>query len=495
MSLITSSLLRDELLDGVLITRKDVPAHWLSEKYVHHAIALSHDIADTRYFLGTQVVATRDDIRQLSYFLVLEKEVLYLVTTSLGEIKTKLPIHKGEVRRATLCLNNFSGKPSCLYSIKHPDGTYGLFLNGVELQTSSNDIDFPFMAWSQEPKGHIPMGEPSFGLISYKCRTTGKLFIRSVDVTHNIGTEQELSVPACLGGADFAIHENNILLHVDSINGNNLLPLLASSSDQGHTFSAFAPVDLNGFQPDAIIPAASPIARDFHGNFHVPVAALKDGFQHLFDVHCGDAVEAMVLNSNGYGYNLLVFPKNAALTDTLGKGDGITDGIGIIATTIVEGKLLISNSQAGGFHYPKERAVNHDMTQMFAFRATECCYTRAQTANMVSMDYLFIESNDEGDPISNSLWLETWDMPLPQPQLVATANENTVTLRIEKDAWFENGKTTFSFSDPRVQIVDVRFINSREVVISCDRNSLVDQTISFDMKNFYYWHQGSAIIQ
>jgi hypothetical protein len=38
-SLNTASLLRDELLDGIFITRKDIAAHWLSEKHVHHAIA------------------------------------------------------------------------------------------------------------------------------------------------------------------------------------------------------------------------------------------------------------------------------------------------------------------------------------------------------------------------------------------------------------------------------------------------------------------------
>src|SRR5260221_11367048 len=103
----------------------------------------------------------------------------------------------------------------------------------------------------------------------------------------------------------------------------------------------------------------------------------------------------MVLDEKGFGYNLLVFPKSPAQAGLLWKGNGVTDGIGIIATTIAEGKLLISNSQTGGFLYPPERTVNYDMTLMFAFRATECCYTRAQSANMVSMDYLFIESNDD----------------------------------------------------------------------------------------------------
>lgn len=494
MSLATSSLLTDELLDGFSIIRKDIAAHWISEKHVHHAIALSHNVQNTSSFLGSQVVATRDDIRQLSHFLVTEPNVLYLITTELGEIKTKQAEYDGSVRRAHLCLNNFAGLPSCLYVVHKNTTSYALFLNGAELQTSSSDIDFPFMAWSQEPKGRVPMGPPAFGLLAYKCRSTGKLFIRSVESSGSVDVERSLASPPCVGGVDFAIHNDEILLHIDAVVSGSLVPMVASSLDRGITFSAFTPVDLNGFQPDAIIPAASPIARDYHGNFHIPVAALKDGNQHLFDVHGGDAVETMVLDGKGYGYNLLVFPKAPIMTDLQGRGDGLTDGIGIIATTIVDGRLMISNSQSGGFHYPKERAVNHDMTKMFAFRATECCYTRAQNANMVSMDYLFIETNDDGDPLSNSLWLETWDMPLPQPLLNAVAQGNTVTVKIEKDAWFENGKTSFTLSDPRILIADVKFVDGREAIVTCDSSDLIGKTIKFDMKNFYYWHQGIAII-
>ncbi|UVL48316.1 hypothetical protein LOY57_11130 [Pseudomonas moraviensis] len=494
LSLSASALLRDELLDGISITRKDIPAHWVSEKYVHHAISLSHRIENTRFFLGPQIVATRDDIRQLSHFLVMESDALYLITTELGVIKTKLVVQEGEVRRATICLNNYSGKVSCLYCLKKSDGSYGLYLDSAELKTLSSDLDFPFMAWSQEPKGNVPMAEPSFGLITYKCRSSGKMFVRSMDVSGRVAPERELSDQLVLGGADFAIHENQVMLHVDSMFDGELIPNFAISVDQGNNFSAFSPVDLNGFKPDLVIPTSSPVARDYHGNFHIPIAVMKDGRQHLFDVHGGDAVEAMVLDGRGFGYNLLVFPKSPKATDILGKGDGVTDGIGIIATTISEGKLYISNSQAGGYHYPMERAVNHDMTQMFAFRATECCYTRAQNANMVSMDYLFLESNDDGDPLSNSLWLETWDMPLPQPELVASSVGGIAIVKIIKDAWFESGKTTFVFSDPKVNILDIKFIDGREVEIATDAANLTGMKVTFDMRNFYYWHQGSALI-
>lgn len=258
--------------------------------------------------------------------------------------------------------------------------------------------------------------------------------------------------------------------------------------------SAFLPLDLQGLEADAILPAASPISRDYHGNFHIPIAAVKDGCQRLMDVHGADVTEAMALKGEGYGYSLLVFPKRPPDNDILGRGNGLTDGIGIIATTIADGKLMISNSQTGGHLYPKERYVNHGMAKMFAFRATECCYTRAQSANMVSMDYLFVESNDEGDPVSSTLWLETWDMPLPLPVLSAEASGNMIVVKILQDAWFEIGKTTFKLSDPAINIRSVAFTSDREAEIVCDSSDLTGKIIHFDMKSFLYWHAGDALI-
>lgn len=495
-SLRSPSLLRDELLDGIPITRRDIAAHWINENTVHRAVALSHRIEDTRSFLGAQVVATRDDIRQLSHFIVIEPDSLLLITTSLGEIIEKRTVHAGRVRRAHLCLDIFSGIPHCLYVAQADANKYCLCLNGQEIATSSDDLDFPFMAWSQAAKGHVPMSPTKYGVISYKCRATGKLFVRSIDASGSVAAERELVAPTCIGGADFAIHDDDILFHIDAVADARLVPMTATSSDGGVSISGFKPVDLAGFSPDAIAPSASPIARDHLGNFHVPIAALKDGRQHLLDVHSDHVVEAMVLEGQGYGYNLLVFPKKPDTNiSALGRGDGLTDGVGIIATTIAEGRLMISNSQAGGFHYPKERCVNHEMAQMFAFRATECCYTRAQTANMVSMDYIFIESNHDGDPLSNTLWLETWDMPLPMPAISASSNGSTVRIKIEKDGWFERGKTTFKISDPKVNILAVDIVDGRNAILTCDRSELTGNTVTFDMKNFYYWHSGSTEIK
>ena len=489
--------LSDALLDGITLQRRDVAAHWIEENYVHRAVALSRNIANTKYFLGAQVVVTRDDIRQLSHFAVVEPDETFLVTAELGAIKTKTSIHMGEVRRIHICLDNFTGIVHAVLAGKMEADKYSLFLNSQPIATTSANVDFPFMAFAQPAKGRVATSPSPYALLSYKCRDTGAIFLRHI-VDPNVQTrpsdEFRVAAPECLGGLDFAIHGDTVFFHVDALVDGKIVTMKALSSDRGQTISAFEPVDLAGFKPDTILPTASPVTRDYQGNFHLPVATLKDGKQHLLDVHDDHVVEAMVLDGRGYGYALLVFPKKSIGADFRGIGDGVTDGVGIIATTILNGKLMISNSQSGGFLYPKERCVNHEMAQMFAFRSTECCYTRAQSANMVSMDYVFVESNGDGDPLSSTLWLETWDMPLPIPQLGAVAEGNVVTATIAKDGWFETGKTTFVIDDPKVLILDVTFIDDRNARIICSTDALKGKKLSFDMKNFFYWHASSTTI-
>ena len=176
-------------------------------------------------------------------------------------------------------------------------------------------------------------------------------------------------------------------------------------------------------------------------------------------------------------------------------GDGITDGLDIIATGLSQGKLFVSNSQAGGTHFPPKRLLNHEMPEIFSFRSTECCYTRAQVPNTVSMDYLFIEMDRNGDPVSQDLLFETWDMPLPIPQLTAKAKGNKVKVEIQKDAFFEEGKTIFSIDDPTVNIVSSSLVDNRSTVVEFDSNDLVRKVLSFEMKSLFYWHAGEATIE
>ncbi len=178
----------------------------------------------------------------------------------------------------------------------------------------------------------------------------------------------------------------------------------------------------------------------------------------------------------------------------MGRGDGQTDGIGIIATAVSGGRLFAANSQAGGVHFPVERLLNHEMQHIAFFKATDC-YTRGAQPNQVSMDYVYLEATDDGSIVSPKLYLETWDMPLPTPRVEARARGTQVSVEIHADAWFDLGKTTFEFSDPTIAMTSMAFVNDRKVIIECDTDRLEGARISFTMKNIFYFHEGSAYVE
>jgi hypothetical protein len=63
-------------------------------------------------------------------------------------------------------------------------------------------------------------------------------------------------------------------------------------------------------------------------------------------------------------------------------------------------------------------------------------------------------------------------MPLPIPQVRARAHGNIVHVTIEKDAWFEMGKTTFSFDDPTIAISGVIIPSGRTAELTCSTPDL-----------------------
>lgn len=497
MKLGAGGMLTDTLLDGIEITAKSKVAKWLDENQVHYARLLSERISSTRFLLGAQVIAGRDDVKKLSHILVIEEDQLVRVTLSLSNEVERYIVHRGMIKRAHLTINKFSGYPHVIYVATDDSGSSLLFLDGREIKTSSSDVDFPFMALCQAPIGQVQMNQPSYGLLGYKCRTSGKIFLRDISSDESVGSEREISTPHCLGGIDFAISGDRVLFRVNSIENESLTTRVANSSDKGTTLSPFEIIDLGGFEPDEHLPATSPVFRDYLGNFHVPVATLKGDKRHLFDAMDDLAVESMTLSARGFGYTLAAFPKKPgmeALAVPLGRGDGTTDGVGVIATATDQGQLLVSNSQTGGAIYPQERLLNHEMPKVFAFKATECCYTRAQTPNTVSMDYIFLECDENGAPISNHLLVETWDMPLPIPVVEANANGSNVVVTIIKDAWFENGRSIFNFDDPSIAINSVNYLDERTVELQTNSSSLVGKKITFETKNVFYWHEGKATI-
>ncbi len=135
------------------------------------------------------------------------------------------------------------------------------------------------------------------------------------------------------------------------------------------------------------------------------------------------------------------------------------------------------------------------MPKIYVFKSTQC-YTRGNAANTVSMDYFFIEVDEKNEPISQDLFIETWDMPLPTPEIEAKLNNDKVIIRIKKDAFFNLGKTTFAINNPRVEIKNVKFKTDREVVITIDNPKiLIGSRISFEMKNLFYHHFGETLIE
>jgi len=487
--------LNDSLLDGVEITPKSKVSSWLEENHVHHARILSDEVSSTRFLLGTQVIAGRDDIKKLSHVLFIENNRLIRVTLNLTNEVERIVVHQGNVLRAHLTINKFTGFPHVIYAARDDSGKASLFLDGKIIETLSNDIDFPFMAFNQAKIGQVQKTQPEYGIITYKCRDTGKKYIRHISQDSIIGDEIEFNSPLSLGGVDFAISGDNVLFRIDAIENDSLVTKVARSSDKGITLSEFHNANLFGFTPDEHLPSISPVFIDYLGNFHIPVATVKDNKRHLFDVMEDTAVEAMVLSTNGLGYALARFPKNPDTTRSpLGRGDGQTDGVGIIATALDKGQLLVSNSQSGGILYPQERLLNYEMPKAFAFKATECCYTRALIPNTVSMDYVFIECDDNGFPISNDLLIETWDMPLPTPLVEAKADGSSILLKIHRDAWFEIGHSIFNFDDPSIKINSVDFIDNRNVKLETSSTDLVGKNITFETKNTFYWHEGKATI-
>jgi hypothetical protein len=73
------------------------------------------------------------------------------------------------------------------------------------------------------------------------------------------------------------------------------------------------------------------------------------------------------------------------------------------------------------------------MQQIYAYRQSEC-YARGARPNTVSMDYIFVETDDAGRPLSSEMWLATWDMPLPEPVLSYDLTGDKLRLR-HREMW------------------------------------------------------------
>ena len=188
----------------------------------------------------------------------------------------------------------------------------------------------------------------------------------------------------------------------------------------------------------------------------------------------------------------------AVFPSTLGGenhfGNGVTDGHGLIMVLATEGHLLTSNSSAGGIHFPEAALLNHEMPLVAVYSASQC-YSSGLVPNFVSMDYLYIEANEVGRPVSPYLHIETWDMPLPIPEARAKCDGAQVEVTIVRDADLEPGKVTFGFDDPTINITDVDVTSLRTAVVKTESEDLKGKTLTFDVLTLFHRHYGEAVIE
>lgn len=486
--------LSDAILDGEAILNKPTVRNWIDENKVHQALFLSNSIDSSRMFIGKQVISVRDEQRRITHTIFIEAKALIICSIKDNQIIHKEVLHEGYTQRATICLDKYTGETYVLHC-SNSEGKRKLFLNKEEIKTEAEEIDFPFMVLEQPTIGHFATKPFSYGLLSYKCRKSGKIFVREFN-NGIFEKENQLDIPNTIGGVDFALNKDNVTFRIEAISDSGLIQMISKSGNRGRTTEPFKSLDFSSLNPDSLIPTNAPLLTDYLGNFQIPVTAIKDGNTLVLNITPNEEiVEAIRVPGDAFFASLERFPKKPAVTaDGLGIGNGFTDGLGLIATVQFNGALLSSNSQSGGHNFPQETMLNFEMPKSFSFKVTNC-YTKGEKPNMVSMDYVFIEADELGVPVSQRLMFETWNMPLPQPLLNAKVEGNKLRLKILQDGWFEQGKTTIWLSDPKIEIRNLSFIDDRNIEIETDSLNLAGNKITFEMKNLLYYHYGATTLE
>jgi len=492
--------LSDAIFDGIATPREISARNWLREGDVHDEQLLSPHVASTRFLAGSQVSVTRDDIRRTTWAadadgrkLTLSKFLGPQIERNLGIRTERRAVADGDIWRYNLALDKFSGEVSVAW-VTRSSGHAKLWLDGSEVKTSCEDVDFPFLAFSQVPVGRIQESPPPFALLAYKCRKTGRSFVRRV-VDGKIGAEVALEAGEIVGGPSLAIFGDDVLVRVDQLRKGALTPALIASRDGGRSFASAEPVDLTGYEQgfSAIPGYAKPIV-DKGGSFHVPIGmtSANEAVALNYVVRERALVEAIRTPGTNRKTELEVFPSTVG-SDT-SFGNGVSDGHGLIMVLQTEdGRLYSSNSSAGGIYFPESAMLNHEMPLVAAFTASEC-YSGGLKPNIVSMDYLFIEADDRGHPISPGLHIETWDMPLPVPQANATARGSTVELEIQNDCDLEPGKVMVHFDDPAIVVTGLNVTGLRSATIETSAKDLKDKTLHFEVLTLFHRHHGEAVV-
>ncbi len=510
--------LTDSYFDGVPLPRTIRPRTWIPEGSVHRERLLSTQIDSTRYFEGPQNCAVRDDNRRTTW-------VAFVETPAGKSDRPRLMLHKfpgswpssmqapppectclaeDNVWRFHIALNKHTGKITATW-ITRSGGQHKLWLDGAIVETRAQEPDFPFFAFSQPPIGHVANTPPPFSIFGYKCRKTGRLFLRRVE-SGKLTPEVDLKLGEVLGGITFGISGEKVLVRVDLLKNGKIVPALLKSLDSGNTFTQAEPIDLSHYGTDfEVVPGYTEPVVDVGGHFHAPIHVSngKESVALNYVVREDAAAEAIRVDGSSRISNSRL--ENVALSQvteevfpaTLGNpeafGNGTTDGHGLIMVLSTEGRLFSSNSSAGGVYYPEAALLNYEMPLIAAFASTEC-YTSGLKPNFVSMDYVYIEADSVGRPISSDLHMETWDMPLPVPQVAATSKGSRVEIKALTDMDLEPGQVSFSFGDPSIRITDAKVTSLRTAVVETDAKDLKGQTVRLDVDSLFHRHYAEAVI-
>lgn len=489
----------DTVFDGEAIPREIMPQAWLQEGAVHRSRMLTRHLDSTRCLMGPQVKITRDDIRRTTWAGVVEGRRLMLCEVSGARPQQfssprfeRKFIAEGEIWRYHLALNKFTGGVSVAWIARNSHGQR-LFLDGAEIATESKMVDFPFLAYAQVPVGHIQEQEPAFGMLSYKCRDSGRVYVRRL-TRAGVSAEVLIDIGPTVGGASLAIAKDRVLIRADKLHNGKITPVLIESTDGGLSFQRPVPIDLSEYDKDfKVAPGTTAPIVDKGYGMHAPVFGTSgnEAVALNYVLATNALVEAIRVPGGHPRGGLEVFPSTLGSKNTY--GNGVSDGHGLIMVLETEGRLYSSNSSAGGIHFPEAALLNHEMPLIAAFDASEC-YSSGLRPNYVSMDYLYIEADNEGHPISPILHLETWDMPLPVPLATAVAHGSEVLLTVLNDADLEPGKVVFDFQDPAIHILDVKIRDLRHAVIQTDAKELAGKRLCYDVHTLFHRHFGEAVV-
>lgn len=488
----------DVSFDTPLLPRQMRPLNWTQETEVHKAFKITDNLLNSNQFIGTQTMIVRDELRKVSFISTIEVDGIYINRAVDAKVQSRDLLHHGVIRRAHLCLRKFDGNPVTAYVAKVGEG-WELYVNGTKIQEESDDIDFPYISFQQSPIGFPSPDRPQFCILTYKCRKKGDIFVLTLDPENfSIRSKNLFPVNNIFGGVDFSIGKGKSLFRSNRIVDNKIVTNLVWSEDFGLTFSEIKDLNLNELEIDEELPANAPVSIDNEQNFHVPLLVKKESAVILIDYHPDDDLYVAAIEAAaGENVSLTAFPSMGTSGGGLlraGFGDGVVDGAGMIATINKGGELHVANSQSGGYSYAEKAHLNYDMQKAFRFRATEC-YSRGAAPNMVSMDYVFVESDDGENPLSSELWLETWDMPLPKP--IATANwiGDELEIRIQKNGWFFPGQSSFEIYPANTEITSIDFTGWREVRLKfSDKKRIKNAKIMFSTKNVFYYYSGEVSV-